>query len=559
MSAHSHLQDFAATVTAAFSNLASAEPEAQLTTPTENLVVQIADEIGFPATLRRETRAVGGRPDFGVEVGGALCGYIELKAPGLGARPQSFKMRNKEQWKKFQSLPNLIYTDGNEWTLLRDGQTIGITVRLAGDVKVDGASSATAENAEKLEALLRDFLTWQPIVPSQPRELAKLLAPLCRLIRTDVLTAVEDENSGLHLLAQEWRRTLFPEADDAKFADSYAQTLTYGLLLARVEGAGTLTIESAAQTLDANHNLLAQAVRVLGQPEARDEIGAGLDVLLRVLNALGGALWSDKKTGVNDPWLYFYEDFLAAYDPKLRKDAGVYYTPHQVIGAQVRLIDEVLRTRLGKTRGFNSPDVTVLDPAAGTGAYPLSVIDWAYEEMKQKHQKSPAFIPGEMTALANRIFAFEFLVGPYAVAHLRLTQALKAAGGSLPAEGAPVFLCDTLESPFTSPPQAQLFTRRLSQEHERARQIKAGKAIWVCLGNPPYDRQTRNDAAETRKGGWIRAGDGTIENPRNAPLDDFLQPAKDSGAGAHLKNLYNDYVYFWRFALWKTFDAFSPS
>ena len=555
MSTHSHLQTFAAALSSAFSNLSGAEPEAQLSTPTENLVTLVAGELKSPATLRRETRAAGGRPDFGVEVGGALCGYLELKAPGLGARPHLFKDRNKEQWKKFASLPNLIYTDGNEWTLLRDGQTIGQTVRLAGDVRSDGAAAATPENAQKLEALLRDFLSWQPIVPSKPRELAAILAPLCRLIRADVLAAVEDSNSGLHLLAQEWRRTLFPEADDLKFADSYAQTLTYGLLLARVEGAGTLTIESAAQTLDANHNLLAEAVRVLGQPAARAEIGAGLDVLLRVLNALGGAVWNDKNAGKDDPWLYFYEDFLAAYDPKLRKDAGVYYTPHQVIGAQVRLIAEVLRTRLGKTRGFNAPDVTVLDPAAGTGAYPLAVMDWAYAEIKQTHQKNPAFVSGEVSALAGRMFAFEFLVGPYAVAHLRLTQAVKAAGGTLPAPGAPVFLCDTLESPFTSPAQTQLFTRRLSQEHERARQIKAGQAVWVCLGNPPYDRQTRTDAAQTRKGGWIRAGEGTIENPRNAPLDDFLQPARQSGKGNYLANLYNDYVYFWRFALWKVFES----
>jgi len=558
MAAFQLLQTFAQDVTQAFVSLGTAEPEAQLTTPVQNLVSQMGAGFGSSPTLRRETRVkeVGGRPDFGVDVGGVLCGFIELKAPGRGARPDRFSGRDKEQWKKFQSLPNLLYTDGNEWTLFQEGVAIGKTLRLAGDVVADGTAAATPENALALETLLQEFLGWEPIVPAQPRELAKLLAPVCRLIRGDVEAAIKDPDSALSVLAGDWRRLLFPEADDAKFADAYAQTLTYGLLLARVEGGGTLTIESAARTLDQNHNLLAQAVRVLGQQGARDELGAGLDVLLRVLNALDASVWQGSSMGQDDPWLYFYEDFLAAYDPKLREDAGVYYTPVQVIRAKVRLVDEVLRTRLGKAQGFNSPGVTVLDPAAGTGAYPLAVVEMALE---QTRKRGAGFVPGAASNLARSIFAFEFLVGPYAVAHLRLTQALRAAGGQLPAEGAPVFLSDTLESPFVAPPQTSLFERRLAQEHERARDVKASRAVWVCLGNPPYDRQMRDNPEQTRKGGWIRAGEGTIGNPQNAPLEAFLAPAREAGAGRHLKNLYNDYIYFWRFALWKVFENVTPS
>src|SRR5690606_16611615 len=153
------------------------------------------------------------------------------------------------------------------------------------------------------------------------------------------------------------------------------QTLTYGLLLARVEGQNELDLNSAANALETNHGLLAGALRVLGQPDARRELGAGLDVLLRVLNALDPDVWRQSPAGDTDPWLYFYEDFLAEYDRRLRDDAGVYYTPVQVIRAQVRLIEEVLRTRFGKARGFNAPGVTVLDPAAGTGAYPLAILE----------------------------------------------------------------------------------------------------------------------------------------------------------------------------------------
>lgn len=555
------LQQFAASLTQNFASQVAGQPEDQLKPAVKTLLEGAGESMQRNTLLRSESRVegLGGRPDFGVDVVGVLCGHVELKAPGFGARPQRFsaKSRDAEQWKKFKSLPNLIYTDGNEWSLFHTGEQVGPTLRLAGDVTQDGAAAVTPENAVALEGLLRDFLWWEPSTPSQPRELARLLAPLCRFLRADVQSAIADANSSLSLLAREWRAALFPDADNAKFADAYAQTLTYGLLLARVEGQQNLSLDNAAGALDVNHGLLASALRALGHPDARRELGAGLDVLLRVLNALDPALWQRAdQNGDNDPWLYFYEDFLAEYDPRLRADAGVYYTPVQVIKAQVRLVDELLRTRFNKPRGFNAPGVTVLDPAAGTGAYPLAVLEHALEAAKQR--SGPGAVAGAASNLASRLHAFEFLVGPYAVAHLRLTQAVRAAQGHLAPEGALVYLCDTLESPYAAAPQLSFFTRKLAEEHERARQVKQQTPILVCLGNPPYDRQQRDDPEQTLRGGWIRWGTGTLGNPQDAPLEAFLAPARDEGHGGHLKNVYNDYVYFWRWALWKVFESSTP-
>jgi hypothetical protein len=429
------LQQFALSLTRNFASAVPAQPEDQLKPAVKTLVESAGQALRQTVLLRSESQIADlrGRPDFGADVNGILCGYIELKAPGIGARPQQFSRSsvNGKQWEKFKSLPNLIYTDGNEWSLFRSGEAVGSAVRFAGNVTVDDENAVTQENAVALEALLRDFLSWQPIVPSCPRELARLLAPLCRFIRADVQIAIVDDQSGLSLLAREWRAALFPDADNAKFADAYAQTLTYGLLLARVEGQGNLTLDSAAYALDVNHGLLAGALRALAHPDARRELGTGLDVLLRVLNALDPEVWRHSDPSQDDPWLYFYEDFLAEYDPRLRADAGVYYTPVAVIKAQVRLIDELLRTRFNKPRGFNAPGVTVLDPAAGTGAYPLAVLEHALGDVRQR--SGPGAIAGAASDLASRLHAFEFLVGPYAVAHPRLTQAVRAAGGLLPA------------------------------------------------------------------------------------------------------------------------------
>ena len=121
-------------------------------------------------------------------------------------------------------------------------------------------------------------------------------------------------------------------------------------------------------------------------------------------------------------------------------------------------------------------------------------------------------------------------------------------------DGAHVYLTDTLESPFASPPgQMTLLHRPLSEEHKRAQKVKAETRVLVCIGNPPYDRQViePGDLVTDRKGGWVRFGD----HGQRPILEDFLDPARASGAGVHAKNLYNDHVYFWRWALWKVFET----
>ena len=559
MSFFSFLQQFASSLTQNFSSLTKAQPEDQLKPAVKTLIESFGSEIGRAVLMRSEAQVagLGGRPDFGVDADSLLCGHIELKAPGLGARPNTFSGRDREQWQKFKALPNLIYTDGNEWSLWRSGESVGNVVRLAGDVTKDSANAVAEENAQNLENLLRDFLMWQPLVPSQPRELAQMLAPLCRLVREDVAASASNEHSALSSLAREWRDLLFPSATDSEFADAYAQTLTYALLLARIEGGEKLTVDSAADTIQARHGLLSQTLRVLAQAQARSEIGVGLDLLLRVVNALDAEVWHQRADEGRDPWLYFYEDFLAAYDPKLRNDRGVYYTPPQVIGAQVRLVDDVLKTRFGFKRGLAEDKVTVLDPAAGTGAYPLAVLKRGIENVSARLGAGAA--SQVASQMARSLYAFEFLVGPYAVAHLRLAQAVLDAGGTLPEAGAQVYLADTLESPYALPPQPNLFGKRLATEHENARQVKLTKPILVCLGNPPYDREQRDDSTDssTRRGGWIRHGDAGSELA--PPLEDFLRPVREAKRGGDLKNLYNDYVYFWRWALWKTFENVAES
>lgn len=471
---------FARSLTANFTSSVVAQPEDQLKAPVKGL---LEATLSRPIVARSEAQVagLGGRPDFGVAVDGLLAGYAELKAPGLGARPQRFTdERNKKQWGKFKTLPNLIYTDGNEWTLLRSGEQVS-HVRFSGDVMTDAERAFTEGEAEALERLIQDFLLWQPTAPSSPKALAELLAPLCRMVRDDVAQALQNPDSALSQLARDWRETLFPDADDARFADAYTQTLTYALLLARFSGSENVRPERAAETLETGHGLLAQTLLILSDRAARRDVGVGLDVLIRAISAVDPAALG--KEG-DDPWLYFYEDFLAAYDRRLRNDYGVYYTPAPVIQAQVRLVAELLETRFDKPLAYAENDVVVLDPAAGTGAYPLAVLQHALERVAEFY--GPGMRSQYTTQVAQNLHALEFLVGPYAVAHLRVTQKVMEEGGALPADGVHVYLADTLESPEARDlEQHGLMYRRLTEEHRRARRVKQDTRVLVCIGNPP--------------------------------------------------------------------------
>lgn len=562
------LQSFAEAVKAKMSQATRGEPEDQLRGPFENLMADAARVLGWKVVCTGETHLLDrlGRPDYAVHLDKLLAGYVELKAPGVGANVARFSGHNRDQWKRFSAIPNIFYTDGNEWALYRSGERVGQAVRLSGDIPVDGKKAVTAEDSDALERLLRDFLSWRPIIPIDRKGkidlkgFAALLAPLCRMLRDDVTEALKDPRSPLVQLAKDWRQLLFSDASDEQFADAYAQTVAFALLLGRSDGADPLTLGSAEAALSAQHSLLSRALQVLTDPGARAEMAASLDLLLRVIAVVPTA----SLAGPEDPWLYFYEDFLASYDEKLRKDTGAYYTPIEVVGAQVRLIDDLLVNSLGKPMGFANPGVITLDPAAGTGTYLLGVIEHALSQVEA--EQGAGAVPGQATSLAENLYGFELLVGPYAVTDLRTSRALRDRGATLPKGGTHIYLTDTLESPNTKPSSLPFFLQPIAEQHVRALNVKRNVPVIVCLGNPPYDRhEAANADNRARTGGWVRwgddgkgyrfKGDGSDETSKQpAIFQEFLGPAVAAGHGVHVKNLYNLYVYFWRWALWKVFE-----
>ena len=266
------VHEFAAAVADNFSQHVDAQPEDQLKPLVGDLVKTVgAAYVNGSVAYRTEVLPddVDGRPDLGISVDRLLIGHIELKAPGVGARPERFRGANRQQWQRFQALPNLIYTDGSEWSLYRSGELTS-RVKVADDITYGGASSVRQEELNDLDNVLRDFMNWQPIAPATARGVAQFLAPLARVLRDEVKADLSRVDSPLRALANEWSGLLFPDADDDQFADAYAQTLTYALLLARFEGAESLRPAVAVDALRQEHGLLAEALNLMEVPSVRE-------------------------------------------------------------------------------------------------------------------------------------------------------------------------------------------------------------------------------------------------------------------------------------------------
>ena len=267
-----------------------------------------------------------------------------------------------------------------------------------------------------------------------------------------------------------------------------------------------------------------------------------LATLARVLDAVH---WPTVGKGNPEAWLYFYEDFLSVYDNDLRKKTGSYYTPHEVVQSMVRLVDEALRSgpRFGLSEGLASPEVTVADPATGTGTFLLGVLRRIAQTTAA--DQGPGAVPAVIEATTSRLIGFEIQFGPFAVAQLRLLAELQSLLGDPSAVPASrLYVTDTLGNPYAEEEYLPQILMPLGESRRRANAIKRQEKITVVIGNPPYKEKAKG------LGGWIESGSTGEEIA--APLLRWMPPV-DWNVGAHAKHLRNLYVYFWRWATWQVF------
>jgi hypothetical protein len=522
------------------------QPEDQLRAPFEHLLADMAElsRLSRSAVTSVGESSIGDlktRPDYAITVHNALVGFVELKAPGKGADPRKFKdPHDRMQWERLRSLPNLMYTDGNAFSLWRNGEPVDSVVRLAGDIETSGNKM---EAPAGLLSLFESFLGWEPVAPRSARDLAHTAARLCRLLRDEVTEQLAMGSEALTGLAVDWRKLLFPDATDERFADGYAQAVTFGMLMARAKRIELATgLQHVASELSQTSSLIGAALKLLtDSAENQATLKTSLGTLTRVLDAVD---WPQISKGKPDAWLYFYEEFLEVYDNQLRKQTGSYYTPPEVVGAMVGLVDEVLRTtRFGLHAGLASPAVTLADPATGTGTFMLGVLRKIAETVKA--DEGEGAVKGAIDAAVKRFIAFEIQLGPFAVAQLRVLAEIVSLTGAPPATPTRMFVTDTLGNPHDDEGWIPGILAPIAKSRKDANKIKREEPITVVIGNPPYKEKAKG------RGGWVESGDkNSKEMP---PLADWMPP-REWGVGAHSKHLRNLYVYFWRWATWKVYD-----
>jgi len=492
-----------------------------------------------------------GAPDFKITRQGMILGYVETKPVGENLD----RVLKSEQIAKYKSLSqNIILTDYLHFVWINKDGLQRESLCHATDLE-NRRFRPREDRAGAVGGLLEAFFSTAPEGIGRAQRLALALATRSRLLRDHLgeeLVRQEREHKGARLygLYQIFRDQVFNELTLKEFADAFAQMLAYGLFLARLNSdSEPVTLHNAREHVPGSFRLIRELVDFLTELEKDEyrDVRWVVEEVLSIVNGLNlAAIHEDlsfrQRKAISrkvraadeeehrlferDPFIYFYEDYLKAYDPATRKGRGVYYTPPPVVNFIVRAVDDILKDTFGIRDGLaDHRRVTVLDFACGTGTFILEVFQRVFDNIGGPEAGRADLMVREH--FLKNIFGFEYLIAPYTIAHLKLSQYLKdQKHGLKDDERLQVFLTNTLE-PIE--PQANLLLPAVSAEVEAAQRVKE-QPILVITGNPPYSAHSKNTGA------WITAA---IEPYK-------MVDEKHFGERKHW--LHDDYVKFIRFA-----------
>lgn len=397
------------------------------------------------------------------------------------------------------------------------------------------------KDAADVVNLLSRFFVVSKAKVRNPTELAQELAYRARYLRRLAVKQLEDEpeKGPLRNLYNAFKDTLVHDQTEEQFADAFSQTLTYSLLTARwVAGAqgsdagARFSRKVALQKLALGSRFLGElfsAVLSMRIEEHRARLLWLVDDLADLLDRVDvvSVFQNDGSDVTADPVIHFYEPFLEEYDPHIRRQRGVFYTPRAVVSFIVRTVDDILRTEFGLADGLadtsswadmaerrsgitvpagvarDEPFVQILDPASGTGTFLVEVVDqihrtlterWnaqGYDQPKVRSMWS-AYVS---SSLLPRLYGYELLMAPYAVAHLRLALKLQETHYDFRNyQGARVYLTNSLEPHEDRSPKLAFEVPALAEESDAVRRVKRSKRFTVVIGNPPYSGFSANMA-----------------------------------------------------------------
>jgi len=511
-----------------------------------------------------------GAPDFVFQRDGVAIGWCEAKDIGKDIKKFAANDYSKAQKDRYRKgLPNLIYTNGLDFEFIREGVAVDF-VTIADLIPT---MPDRPEGFATLQARLAEFAHVTPLSVTSSKRLAELMAGKAVLIKDIMgnalvadLKAHEAGEPATDLIGQyeAFRANLIHDITVAEFADIYAETIAYGLFAARLHDntQDTFSRAEALELLPKSNPFLRALFTYIAGPDLDDRLRRVVDDLCAVFLATNMEQvlrHFGKVTKRQDPFLHFYEDFLAEYNPAKRKARGVWYTPEPVVNFIVRAVDEVLKTEFGLPMGLADTSriaidwdtgqtgkdgkpatirkevhrVQILDPATGTGTFLAEVVKLVAERVK-------GIAPGKWSGyveqdLIPRIHGFELLMASYAMCHMKLDMILTGLeykpSGNPPRLG--VYLTNSLEEGERVDQTLFGLSRAIAEEAKAASDIKRQSPIMCVIGNSPYSGESAN------KGEWIM---GLMEDYKQEP------GGKQRLQERNPKWINDDYVKFIRFA-----------
>ncbi|WP_187844766.1 type ISP restriction/modification enzyme [Helicobacter pylori] len=521
----------------------------------------------------------GGQPDFRVSYQGLNIGYIENKKVGTNLN----QLLKSDQILKYLELnPNLMLTDYLNFVWVgKDEENKPLIKREISISSLEELSKPPNPQTERdLIELFRGFFNHEAAPITNAKDFANALSAPTRYLKDALIQYQKDDQ--VSSIFKNFKEYLYEELSFEDFSDAFAQTLTYSLFIAKLNHPfEKINLDNVRSSIPKNFAVIREMADFLKKLDAIKEIQWLLNEILSLINHVDmGSIIKDLNDD-KDPYLHFYETFLSAYDPKLREKKGVYYTPDSVVKFIINALDSLLKTHfkdapLGLKSALDNENIKLLDFATGTGTFLLEAFRKALETRKTS-DGGISTKEDKYQNLLKQFYGFEYLIAPYAIAHLNLSQAFKEEFKKPLKENdaLKIILTNTLIQPSEIVAYrglSPIFEKELSN----AQKIKKDENILIITGNPPYSGASENKGLfewEVRATYGIEPEFQTIEIEKNIKLTDKIQTLlssvqiqKQSGSKNALKELKNlhskyklqkeknpkwlldDYVKFMRFA-----------
>ncbi|GAA8646453.1 DNA methyltransferase [Helicobacter pylori] len=548
-----------------------------------NLLISLRDNFNKEFKIEHEPKKdkQGGQPDFRISYQGLNVGYIENKRVGTNLT----QLLESDQILKYLELnPNLMLTDYLNFVWVgKDEENKPLIKRKISIASLDELSKPQKPNPQTERDLIeffRGFFNHKAAPITNAKDFANALSAPTKYLKDALIAYQKDEQ--VSSIFNNFKEYLYEELSFEDFSDAFAQTLTYSLFIAKLNHPfEKIDLNNVRSSIPKNFAVIREMADFLKKLDAIKEIQWLLNEILSSINHVDMDSIIKDLNDDKDPYLHFYETFLSAYDPKLREKKGVYYTPDSVVKFIINALDSLLKTHfkdapLGLKSALDNENIKLLDFATGTGTFLLEAFRKALE-VRKTSDGGTSTKEDKYQNLLKQFYGFEYLIAPYAIAHLNLSQAFKEEFKKPLKENdaLKIILTNTLIQP------SEIIAYRginpiFEKELLNAQKIKKNENILIITGNPPYSGASENKGLfewEVKATYGIEPEFQTIEIEKNVKLTDKIQTLlkniqtqKESGSKNALKELksfhskyklqkeknpkwlLDDYVKFMRFA-----------